>query len=405
MILSANDEWFEALLEEVTRPDAPIGYGIVQPGPYVPGGIPVIAIRDLPKPAMQAVHRSSPHIESQYRRSRVTPGDILISVKGTTGRVGLVPDGFEGNISRDVARVRLREEQEPRYWFQLLRSAEVQTTLQLAAVGTTRQELSIGTLKKLSFRFPDRNEQERVAEILADADELIASIERAIAKKQAIKQSLMQQLLTGRSRLSGFTDLWPKSPLGIISAFITKGSTPTTYGFKWESTGVPFLRSECVSDRGLDMRESMFISTAANEALRRSKVMDGDILITITGNVGRVIRLAGIGAANINQHIARVRIKDQQFDGGFVYHYLSQRAMRDYYESIVTGQAYPQISLKQVRSTDIPAPPLEEQRAIAEILDDADTELAVLQARLTKAHDVKTGMMQQLLTGRTRLPV
>src|SRR5205823_4709567 len=133
--------------------------------------------------------------------------------------------------------------------------------------------------------------------------------------------------------------------------FITKGATPTTYGYRWESAGVPFLRSECVSDRGLDMRQSMFISPAANEVLRRSQVVDGDVLMTITGNVGRVVRLAGIGDANINQHIARIRIKDPRFDSGFVYHYLSQKPMREHYTSIVTGQAYPQISLVQVRET------------------------------------------------------
>src|SRR5215472_14475708 len=180
---------------------------------------------------------------------------------------------------------------------------------------------------------------------------------------------MMQQLLTGHTRLPNFSGPWSKTSLGDISAFITKGATPTTYGFKWESTGVPFLRSECVSEKGLDMAQSMFISTTANFALRRSQATDGDILMTITGYVGRVIRLTGIGNANINQHIARVRIKDQQFDGGFVYHYLSQRTMREYYQTIVTGQAYPQISLKQVRDTKIPAPPVDEQRAIAEVLD------------------------------------
>lgn len=195
------------------------------------------------------------------------------------------------------------------------------------------------------------------------------------------------------------------SKLGDICAFITKGATPTTYGFKWETTGIPFLRSECVSDHGLDMGQSMFISAAANTALRRSQVADGDILMTITGYVGRVIRLEGVGVANINQHIARIRVKDPAFDPGFVYHYLSQRPMREYYESIVTGQAYPQISLVQVRETEIPSLPIAEQRQIAAALDDADAELAALQSRLTKARDIKTGMMQQLLSGRTRLPV
>lgn len=192
--------------------------------------------------------------------------------------------------------------------------------------------------------------------------------------------------------------------LGEISAFITKGATPTTYGFDWEKTGVPFLRSECVSERGLDMAQSMSISAAAHTALSRSQVTDGDILMTITGYVGRVVRLVDIGEANINQHIARVRINDSRFDNGYVYHYLSQRRVRQYYEAIVTGQAYPQISLKQVRDTEIPALPVGEQRAISVALDDAVNFITVLERLIVKKQAIKQGMMQQLLTGKVRLP-
>lgn len=192
--------------------------------------------------------------------------------------------------------------------------------------------------------------------------------------------------------------------LGDISTFITKGSTPTTYGFKWEMSGVPFLRSECVSEKGLDMRQSMFISPKANQALRRSQVKDGDILMTITGYVGRVILLADVGSANINQHIARIRVKDGRFDAGYVYHYLSQRTIREYYETIVTGQAYPQISLAQVRATAIPALALVEQRSIASALDQADDLIATFERLIAKKQAIRQGMMQQLLTGRTRLP-
>ncbi|MFB8190374.1 restriction endonuclease subunit S [Microbacterium sp. NPDC055988] len=192
--------------------------------------------------------------------------------------------------------------------------------------------------------------------------------------------------------------------LGDISTFITKGATPTTYGYKWQAFGVPFLRSECVSSHGLDLRQSMFISESADQALRRSRVKDGDILMTITGNVGRVVRLRGVGSANINQHIARIRVKDGTFDSGFIYHLLSQQSMREYYESIVTGQAYPQISLTQVRSTLVPETGIREQQAIASALDDADDLIGTLERLLAKKRSIVHGMRQELLTGRTRLP-
>ena len=197
---------------------------------------------------------------------------------------------------------------------------------------------------------------------------------------------------------------WESIVLAHLSAFITKGSTPTTYGFKWEPSGVLFLRSECVSEDGLDLAKSMFISPAAHATLRRSEVCDGDILVTITGNVGRVVRLVGVGNANLNQHIARVRITAPNADSQYVYHYLSQPSIRRRFNSITTGQAYPQISLKQVREAEVALPALPRQRAIATVLSDVDALIASLDKLIAKKRDLKQGAMQQLLTGQRRLP-
>ena len=197
---------------------------------------------------------------------------------------------------------------------------------------------------------------------------------------------------------------WDLQELSALSAFITKGSTPTTYGFKWASTGTLFLRSECVASHGLDLTEAIFISDKAHQYLRRSEVRDGDILITITGNVGRAVLLKQVGSANINQHIARVRITDPRADPKYVYQYVNQNHVRRHFESITTGQAYPQISLKQVRETVVPLPGLEEQHAIAAALSDADALIESLDRLIAKKRAIKQGVMQQLLTGQTRLP-
>jgi type I restriction enzyme S subunit len=96
-------------------------------------------------------------------------------------------------------------------------------------------------------------------------------------------------------------------------------------------------------------------------------------------------------------------VKDPNVFSDFVFHWLSQPSVRANYGLITTGQAYPQISLKQVRETLIPLPILEEQTAIATVLSDMDTELAALEARRDKTRALKQGMMQELLTGRIRL--
>jgi type I restriction enzyme S subunit len=196
---------------------------------------------------------------------------------------------------------------------------------------------------------------------------------------------------------------WTSIELSQISAFITKGSTPTTYGFKWEKSGIPFLRSECVSETGLNLSQSMFISNKAHALLERSEVVVGDLLITITGNVGRVVINSSIEKANINQHIARVRITAPTVSKKYVQHYLSLPAYRKYFESITTGQAYPQISLKQVREAKISLPTFLEQQAIAEALSDADALIEGLEQLIAKKRQLKQGAMDELLSGKRRL--
>jgi type I restriction enzyme S subunit len=207
------------------------------------------------------------------------------------------------------------------------------------------------------------------------------------------------------TEIGEFPAEWGVTRLAEICAFITKGATPTTYGFRWEQSGVRFLRSECVSEDGLDLSQSMFISPEAHWMLRRSEIQDGDILITITGNVGRAIFLSDIGNANINQHIARVRITSSRVDARFVFHFLSQASIRARFSSITTGQAYPQISLQQVRDVLVALPPTRtEQEAIAEALNDADALIESLEQLVAKKRHLKRGAMQELLTGKRRLP-
>jgi type I restriction enzyme S subunit len=201
-----------------------------------------------------------------------------------------------------------------------------------------------------------------------------------------------------------FPEDWAVSNLKTISALISKGSTPTTYGHNWVSDGVVFLRSECVTGNGLDLSQSMFISEGAHTMLRRSETCDGDLLMTITGNVGRVVRVMNIGRANLNQHIARIRVNKENVDSVYVLQYLSQPKVRRMFESITTGQAYPQISLRQVREAKLPLPKPAEQKAIADALSDVDSLIDSLEALIAKTCDIKTGTMQELLTGRTRLP-
>ena len=192
---------------------------------------------------------------------------------------------------------------------------------------------------------------------------------------------------------------WEVSNLKSISEFITKGSTPTTYGFEWVKEGILFLKSDCVTDNGFKIGSAMRISKEAHDFMKRSKVKSGDILLSITGNIGRPCIIPDyIEEANINQHVARIRINSLNLNNKFIYHYLCRSEVKKNYEKIKTGLAYPQISLEQVRNTVIPIPTLKEQQKIADIVSIADEKIEIAENLIEKTKELKKGLMQRLLT-------
>ena len=418
------EAWALSALGDLVDASRGIRYGIVQPGTYDRNGRYMVRGQDYSKGWVDPTEffRVSARVEEPFANARIKPGDVLVTIVGaSTGRIAIVPEWLDGaNLTQTTARVSINNTTaNSAYCGFILSSWYGIKQVQNYIKGGAQPGLNCGDLENFIIPLPPtKAEQMAIAEALSDADALIESLEQLIAKKCHLKQGTMQELLTGKKRLPGFevkpgykqTEIgvipedWDLFKLAQICGFITKGATPTTYGFSWEQSGILFLRSECVSEKGLDLSQSMFISSEAHTTLRRSAVADGDILITITGNVGRVILLNGVGEANLNQHIARVRVTAEHAHVGYVFHILSQPITRARFLSITTGQAYPQISLRQVREAKIPLPPIKaEQEAIAETLTNMDTEIAALKAKLTKMRHIKQGMMQELLTGRIRL--
>jgi type I restriction enzyme S subunit len=197
---STPKTWTVRTLAELAT--APICYGIVQAGPYHPDGPFVLMIRNLNGDYRQGLHRTSPTIEESYSRSRVLPEDVLLSIKGTIGRVGVVPSWFTGNISRDLARLRLGTEIVPAFCVDYLRSDAGARRLELSVVGTTRAEISIHVLKKLTMPVPPREEQFAIAERVKLLDRRIQAETDEQQKMVSVKQGLMEDLLTGRVRVT-----------------------------------------------------------------------------------------------------------------------------------------------------------------------------------------------------------
>jgi type I restriction enzyme S subunit len=192
--------WSVLSCDEITEPSSPICYGIIQAGSHVPHGVPVLMIRNLADRSFADLHRTDPSIDRLYSRSRVRPGDLLLSIKATIGRVAVVPPRYEGNISRDLARIRPTSKSVPEFLRLLFESTFGQQLLELAVVGTTRAEVSIGVLRRLLLPIPPVPEQRRMVELVEAENESLHACRKNLAKLRAMQSGLMDDLLTGRVR-------------------------------------------------------------------------------------------------------------------------------------------------------------------------------------------------------------
>lgn len=196
MLMGARATSIVPLRDTVT---APICYGIVQPGSVVPGGVPMVAIRDLDG-EFTNLHLVAHSLDVQHARSRVRGGDVLLSIKGTIGRTAIVIDGFSGNISRDVARLRPSSGLLPEFLEAFLRSDVGHASLSRVVVGTTRAEVSIGVLSQLCVPVPELAAQQKVVDLDAAAAGRIRAEMAYLRSLEQIRMGLARDLLSGRVR-------------------------------------------------------------------------------------------------------------------------------------------------------------------------------------------------------------
>ena len=267
--------------------------------------------------------------------------------------------------------------------------------------GGTRTRLYYNTLCQFTVRVPALKEQAQISQCLKKLDTLITLHQRKHEKLVNIKKSMLDKMFPQNGvsvpeiRFKGFTDPWEQRKLGEICDFITKGATPTTYGFSWQPDGVPFFRNDSIKDNVFVFGEFSYISEAANEVLKRSEVHGNDILIAITGDIGKVgIIPDTVEKANINQHIARVRIRKEALPY-FVYQYLASDDTQKEYQKIKTGLSMPQLSLEQVRDIVVKIPEFNEQGKIADCLRRIDTLITLHQRKLEKLVQIRKAFAER----------
>lgn len=267
--------------------------------------------------------------------------------------------------------------------------------------------LNQGTLASLAIPLPEKSEQQAIAEALSDADALIESLQQLIAKKRALKQGAMQALLTGRQRLPGFTGEWRPLSMSEKSSLKARigwqGLTTAEYlriGDFYLVTGTDFADGKILWPR------CCFVARERYAQDRNIQLRAHDILLTKDGTIGKAAYVEDLpGPATLNSGVFVIRPLEGSYDPKFFYYVLMSGIFGDFLTKLQAGSTISHLYQKDFTDFSFLAPAgVEEQIAIAAVLSDMDAEIEALEARLAKTRALKAGMMQQLLTGRIRLP-
>ena len=271
-----------------------------------------------------------------------------------------------------------------------------------SSVDSVRREMIADMLMPL----PPPAEQRAIAAALSDADALIAALEGMIAKKRDLKQAAMQHLLTGKTRLPGFSGEWEVKRLGEDATLKARigwqGLTTAEYLDAGEFilvTGTEFYDGE------IQWSECHFVDESRYKQDAYIQLKENDVLVTKDGTIGKVALVRSLPMpATLNSGVFVVRPRNDSFDQVFFYYVMTSRIFVDFLTRLTAGSTIVHLYQKDFVGFEFKAPPtLTEQTAIAEVLSDMDADLAALDAQAAKARAVKQGMMQELLTGEVRL--
>ena len=284
----------------------------------------------------------------------------------------------------------------------ILEKAPVKAQLRRLATGLKVFGISKQSLCDVQIPVPLPTEQRAITEALLDVIGLLDALEMLIAKKRAIKQAAMQQLLTGKTRLPGFSGEWETKQLGRLG-FFSKGA-----GIKREdisSTGLPCIRYGELYTRYQDYILNTVARIPSSVARVALPIKTGDLLFAGSGEtseeIGRCVAYLGDEPAYAGGDILVLTPSGQ--NSLYLGYLLNQPTVARQKARMGQGDAVVHVNARSLAQIEIDLPPVEEQTAVAAVLSDMDAEITALERQCDKTHTLKQSMMQQLLTGRLRL--
>ncbi|RQT42501.1 restriction endonuclease subunit S [Burkholderia cepacia] len=375
-------------------------------GDFVPW-LTVASLTNVPQSQLVISETATSLTEEGANYSRtLQPGTLIIANSGATLGVAKIL-GITCCANDGIAALlRIDKNICPEYLAHFI-NTQTKTLREVVATGNGQPNLNTGLIGELKFPLPPTlDEQQAIAEALSDADALIESLSVLLAKKRQIKQGVMQELLTGKKRLPGFSEPWEAKVLGQCASLKARigwqGLTTKEYldsGDYYLVTGTELHGGE------IDWDECNHVDAARYKQDVNIQLQVDDVLVTKDGSIGKVGIVTTLPKpATLNSGVFVIRPAAREFDPKFFYYLLCSNVFTDFLEQLAAGSTINHLYQKDFVKFVFHLPPTEnEQQAIANVLTDIDADISETRQKLTKARQLKKAMMRELLTGRIRL--
>lgn len=406
------EDWEDSILSKLTTK---VGRGITPTGGqrvYKSDGRPFIRSQNVGWGVLllddMAFIDDSTHVT--FQDTEIKKGDVLLNITGSIGRCAVADERLEGgNVNENVCIIRPDTETlVPQFLNAYLLSTSGQRQIDSYQAGGNLQSLNLSQVRSIQMPLPSIPEQYAIATVLRDVDALLEGLDRLIAKKRDLKQAAMQQLLTGQTRLKGFNAEWQRIRLGDHVTFLSHGTNSRA---ELGSDGpVKYLHYGDIHASSFSLLAPVSLPSLPEiKAKGLDRLRDGDLVFVdasedLTG-VSKSVEIHNVVNYELvaGLHTIAARFDKSVLVDGFKAYLQFCPGFSDRLRSLAAGTKVYATNRSHIASIEIRLPSIEEQKAIASVFRDMDAEIESLVQRRDKTADLKQAMMQELLTGKTRL--
>jgi type I restriction enzyme S subunit len=351
---------------------------------------------------------------TDLQRYRLKRGDLLVCEGGEVGRAAIWDDQLpECYYQKALHRLRPKRGFDTGLMTELLRYWADHGLLVNYVTQTSIAHLTREKFNDVPMPVPSLPEQRAIATALSDVDALLAAQDKLIAKKRDIKQATMQQLLTGKQRLPGFSGVWEVKTLGELFTFSGGYSASrdqlSVEGHCYLHYGDIHGSSKTSIDTEVDYQDIPKLDIPLKQVSTKSLLKDGDVVFVDASedDAGTSKHVVVVNRNNLpfisGLHTIVAKSKTDELSYEYRHYCFQTPAIRQQFLFYAVGTKVSGISKTNIPKLTLPVPSIPEQTAIAAVLSDMDADLAALEQQRDKTRALKQGMMQELLTGRIRL--